>query len=101
MLLRFDEKDPGLILEAILAQFAGKSLDRYVDFNMAEEEIMVTIKKMGRSHLVFTWETGENGLTLRLKSEKIALAHRAFRNEVANGILRVLQEAGGQVIGDS
>lgn len=97
MKIRFDEKDPQKIVSNIKKVMGERELAKMVDFECADEEIVVKISKLGTSTLVFSHAPAGAGSQLELQSEKIAFAHKAFKDEVKDKIMKVIQQAGGKI----
>ena len=57
-----------------------------------------TISKLGTSILSFAEKATAGGLEYTLASEKIAFAHKAFKGEVTEKILKIVEKAGGKVM---
>ncbi len=98
MKIRFSEKDPKKIITKIKETMGDRKLGQMVDFIQEGNDVVVTISKMGTSKLTFAHKTAGEGSELTLASEKIALAHKAFKDEVKEKIIAVIQKAGGTVV---
>ena len=59
--------------------------------------LSVIIKKMGTSRLDFNHTGGEDKVIWELKNERIALSHRAFKNEVLVKLQEIVREIGGKL----
>ena len=93
----FDTKDRTKILDDIKEAMGGRSLAEIVDFSMTSNQLVVTISKMGTSKLEFSESETDSGYTYTLTKEKIALTHKAFKDEVTKKILSVVEKAGGKI----
>ncbi len=79
-------------------KLSGRELGKIVSFEVKGDELIVQISKLGKSVLAYGVEkTEHSGFVARLKSEKIALAHRAFRSEIESKLSKVLKECGAEV----
>lgn len=93
----FEQKDRNKILTSIKDAMGGRKLAELVKFDVKPGSLMVTISKMGTSSLNFAEKEVAKGIEYHLESEKIALTHRAFKDEVTQKIIQVIKSAGGQV----
>jgi hypothetical protein len=98
MRVKFSEADRNKVLESIKNALGQRKLADMLDFEVAPGSLTVTISKLGTSTLSFTEKLGSNGIEYTLTNEKIALAHRAFRGEVTEKIVKIIEKAGGSVI---
>ncbi len=98
MKINFSDTDPQKILKNITDALGGRELANIVDFNFEGKDLIVTISKFGTSVLTFSNRAANNGLQYELTSEKIAFAHRAFKDEVKQKLFKVIQNAGGSVL---
>jgi hypothetical protein len=97
MKVAFAHKDRNKILSSIKAQMDGRKLGEMVDFALAGGLLTVTISKLGTSTLEFTETETPGGLDYTLAKEKIAFTHKAFKDEVTQKIVKVIESAGGKV----
>lgn len=74
-----------------------RKLADMVNFALKTGQLEVTISKLGTSVLQFSEKDTDKGLEYTLANEKIALTHRAFKDEVTQKIARVIEKAGGKV----
>ena len=97
MKVTFAETDRQKILAAIKTAMGERKLAEMVSFEMAAGEMNVTISKLGKSVISFKERTVPAGLEYTLAGEKLALTHRAFKDEVTKKIMNVIEKAGGKV----
>lgn len=97
MKVEFIEKDRTKILTSIKEAMSGRKLGDMVNFNLKPGLLEVIISKLGTSTLTFKENETSTGFTYQLSNEKIALAHRAFKDEVTQKIVKVIEQAGGKV----
>lgn len=97
MKVHFAEKDRNKVLQAIQAAMGDRKLGEIVKFAMGKDTLEVIISKLGTSTLQFKETASANGLEYALASEKIAFTHKAFKDEVTQKIVKVIQQAGGKV----
>ena len=86
------------IVTDIEESLSGRKLGKMVSLNLNDDEVHVAIKKLGTSTIRF--KSGNNGeaVTLDLIDQKIALAHRKFKDEVVEKIVKVIESCGGQQV---
>ncbi len=97
MKVDFEVQDKEQILSNIKEAMGGRALAKMVDFDLSADEMVVTISKMGKSKLFFSAQESDAGITYTLTKEKIAFSHKAFKGEVTEKIVKVIQKAGGKV----
>lgn len=97
MNIQFQDKDPQVVLSKIQEALGGRELGKMVSFNLANDEMIVTIAKLGTSTLHFQCSQNVKGCHFTLTKEKIALAHRPLKGEVTAKIVKVIEKAGGVV----
>lgn len=98
MKVYFEGKDRHKILDNIKVAMGDRRLAEMVQFSLEDGNLNVTISRLGTSVIHFSEQETGTGLEYALKSEKIALTHRGFKDEVREKILRCLEKAGGKVI---
>lgn len=98
MKVYFEGKDRHKILENIKIAMGDRRLAELVQFSLDGGKLEVTISKLGTSVIHFSEQETGSGLEYALKSEKIALTHRSFKDEVREKIIHCLEKAGGKVI---
>jgi len=99
MIISYKEGQPEEILSQIREKLGGRKLGQMLQFHLEGGDLDVTIKKMGTSRLSFEQMSDGPSLRWELKSEKIALSHRAFKGEVLEKLTKVIQQTGGTVEG--
>lgn len=97
MIIFFPEKNPDTIVNALREAMGGRQLAKMVSFDVKSTEMVVTISKLGTSTLTFDKKDIAEGCEFSLTREKIALAHKAMKNEVKDKILKVVEKAGGKI----
>jgi hypothetical protein len=98
MRIQFTENDRDLVLSKIKAALDGRSLADILEFKAVPGTLSITISKLGTSILSFAEKTTAGGLEYTLASEKIAFAHKSFKAEVTEKILKIVEKAGGKVM---
>ena len=99
MRISFSETDRQKVLGSIKDALGQRKLAEMLDFSVSPGSLTVTIKQLGTSVLSFSEKSVAAGLEYTLSSEKIALTHRAFKGEVTEKIIKIIEKAGGQIIG--
>ncbi len=94
----FEDTTPQEVIQRLTDGLEDRGLGRLVNFDLSESELVVTIRKLGRSRLVFDVESGDHGHQFSLREQRIALAHRAFRSKVEALIKDVVDNIGGRII---
>ena len=94
MKFKFPGKDADKIISMMEENLSGRKLGEMVSLSQKDEGIVVTISKLGTSTLEFT-KNEEGGF--ELASEKIAFAHRIFKDEVTEKICQIIEKCGGEV----
>ncbi len=77
---------------------AGRKLADMVNITLTKGKLEVIISKLGTSTLTFAEKESDKGLEYNLTSEKIAFTHKAFKDEVKDKIVKVIEKAGGKVV---
>ena len=94
MKFKFPGKDADKIISMMTENLSGRKLGEMVSLEQKDEGIVVTISKLGTSTLEFA-KTEEGGF--ELANEKIAFAHRIFKDEVTEKICQIIETCGGEV----
>ena len=97
MKIYFDKDDIETIVNKVSDKLKHRRLGKIVSFNTSNKNLSVTIKKMGTSCLEFTNTAKDNSIIWELHNEKIALSHRAFKNEVIMKLKEIVHELGGRL----
>jgi hypothetical protein len=97
MKIEFKEKDRKKVLASIQDAMGGRKLAELVKFNLKADALEVVISKLGTSTLTFAESSAASGLSYKLTSEKIAFTHKAFKDEVTQKIMAVIEQAGGKI----
>lgn len=93
----FPKTDTQAIVTSIHEAMGDRQLAKIVSIDLEDDDLVVTISKVGTSTLTFGKKSATGGTQFVLKKEKIALAHRAFKDEVKQKIFQVIEQAGGTV----
>lgn len=99
MKIIFDKQDPSEVIEKIKEKLLGRKLGRMVVFNLDQSNnLEVIIKKLGTSKIAFSYQEIDASMEWHLSKEQISLSHKAFKNEVLNKIVNIVEHTGGKVI---
>ena len=98
MKVQFSKKPTGDIASAIKKTMEGRSLGDIVSVDAAENSLLVKISKLGTSTLEFERKDDGEFAIFTLTTEKIAFAHKAFKNEVTEKLVHVIEKSGGKVL---
>lgn len=94
----FKDKDPNAIIAAIRVVIQGRRLGELTRLSLQGDRILASISKMGTSTLTFAITPRDNGTEVTLTEEKLALAHRPLRREVHDKFVRIVEQAGGELL---
>ena len=97
MKIKFAEKDRQKILAAIQTTMGDRKLGEMVSFKLVSAGLDVVISKLGTSTISFKEKVMDDGIEYTLAGEKIAFAHKPFKDEVTQKIAKVIQASGGKV----
>lgn len=86
------------VVEQINAALHGRQIGELVKLDLSGNNLDVTVSKLGTSTFSFVCSNSGTDCHIELKSEKIAFAHRAFKDEVLSKLVHVVEKAGGKVI---
>lgn len=98
MKLKFPKKSNGDIIKSIEQAMAGRGLGDLVSLQDEGQSILLKISKLGTSVLTFSRSESSDGVELNLTSEKIAFAHKAFKDDVKQKFGQVITKAGGTIL---
>jgi hypothetical protein len=91
----FPGKTPDAILRSIQDQLRGRKLGDLSTLTLRNNQLTVTISKLGTSTLTFLVQPRGADTDISLTQEKLALTHKPFRAEVETKVLRLVERAGG------
>ncbi|NRA64053.1 MAG: hypothetical protein HRU19_06185 [Pseudobacteriovorax sp.] len=97
MKIFFPEKNPDSIVSSLETAMGDRALSKIVSFSQKNEQLIVTLSKLGTSTLSFDRSESADGTTYTLAKEKIALSHRPLKSDVTGKIIKVVERAGGTV----
>ena len=97
MKIQFPKQTNAQIIAMLTKTMSGRAIADLVSLNEEGGNLIVKISKLGTSTLTFTRSDSADHSEFALTSEKIALAHKAFKNEVTDKLIGVIERAGGKV----
>jgi hypothetical protein len=100
--IAFTQKSSQEFVSQVSALLAGRELGKIVSLTAQGNAIVVCFSKFGKSELTYDVagapNSGSSGImTATLVSEKIALAHRAFRSDIEGKLKKVLIACGAKL----
>ncbi len=98
MKILFNKKSNSAVIEDIKKTMEGRSLGDLVSLEESNGGLLVKISKLGTSTLQFDRVDQGDQSTYTLTTEKIAFAHRAFKDEVTSKLIQVIEKSGGTVL---
>jgi hypothetical protein len=98
MKISFGDMSAEAAVAKINSNLAGRQLGEIVSLQLVKNQLQVVVSKFGTSSFSFTCENLGPGCTFELNGEKIAFAHRAFKNEVIEKLAGVVKTSGGELI---
>lgn len=98
MKVYFTQGEPQEVVDAIQDKLRTRRLGKNLQLQLEGENISILFKKLGTSSIYFSRQssTGE-GCHYELTQEKIAFAHKPFRQEVYDKLVDIVQSIGGRV----
>lgn len=90
------------IFDAIEERLNASKIGSWVDLNLHQSELLVTVRKLGTSQLCFevleeAQKSHGTSTTMHLLSKKISWSHRALEQELAQKLTRLIEKSGGEV----
>jgi hypothetical protein len=98
MKVQFSKQSNEIIITALRKTMEGRALNDLVTIGEENGGLLIQISKLGTSTLQF--DRTENGdfAIFTLSQEKIAFAHRAFKDDVKSKLAHIIEKSGGKVI---
>lgn len=97
MKLCFENIEPTQVVHNLQEELKNRKWGDLVQFESIGDDIRVTIQKMGTSTLAFQHKKTGPHHVWTLTEEKIAFAHRAFKEEMKEKIVALVAKVGGSV----
>jgi hypothetical protein len=98
MKLKFKKQSNQAIIKSLEDAMAGRNLKDLISLEDQDNCLVVKISKLGTSTLTFSRTDHGEDAQFILSSEKIAFAHKAFKNDVTDKLIHIIKKAGGEVI---
>lgn len=95
MKLSFEKDNTKDVLNSIKDVLEGRKLNDMVSFRLDGDDLILTISKLGTSTVNFKYSKNSNGFTWDVVKEKIAFSHKAFKGEVMEKLIKVVEQVGG------
>jgi hypothetical protein len=98
MKVQFAKQSTQTIITGIRQAMDGRALGDMVSIDEERGGLLVKISRLGTSSLQF--DRSENGefAVFTLSEEKIAFAHRAFKDEVKSKLVHIIEKSGGKIL---
>ena len=97
MKIHFPKLSNSQIIAQLTKTMEGRSIGDLVKLEEESGNLVVKISKLGTSTLTFTRKEAGDQVEFNLTSEKIAMAHKAFKGEVTDKLVGVIERSGGKV----
>ena len=98
MKVQFALQSNSSIVILIRKTMEGRALGELVSIDEEGGHLVVKISKFGTSTLQFQRSDKGEHAVFTLASEKIAFAHKAFKDEVKSKFLHVIEKSGGTIL---
>ena len=98
MHIRFQTQDPEQILQDIQKALLSDAFTKIVSIERKNSSMTVKIKKMGPSTLVFDEQQDSGTIDWVLQTEKIAMAHKPFKEQMLKSISKIIKKLGGEFV---
>lgn len=92
-------KTPADFLASIEGALKGRTLGEIVSMRRDGKDVVIVFSRLGTSEVRYSVAERDGGFRCEKTSEKIALAHRAFRGEIERKLGKVLEKLGARVEG--
>jgi hypothetical protein len=98
MKIKFSKQPNSDIISALRQTMEGRALGQLVSIGEEDGHLVVKISKLGTSTLQFNRSEQGSDAIFTLTVEKIAFAHKAFKDEVKSKFVQVVEKSGGTVL---
>lgn len=98
MKIQFPKQSNAEVIASLQKILTGRSLGDLVSIEDLGNSMMMKISKLGTSSLTFSRSESDKDVTYILTEEKIAFAHRAFKDDVKEKLIHVVEKAGGKML---
>jgi hypothetical protein len=91
----FQNVDTNVFAQNFSNALKGRELGKIVSLSASQDVITITLAKLGTSELRYSVVKQTDGTRVAtLTQEKIALTHRAFRSDIEQKLMRILEKCG-------
>ncbi len=94
-----DGESPAVFVARVTDALRGRALGSIASFTVDGDDVVLTFDRLGKSEVRFATSAMGRGFRATRASEKIALAHRPFREEMEKKLGKVVAAAGARVVG--
>jgi hypothetical protein len=94
----FPNNDTDSVIGDLKKSLSGRKLGEMVAIDKDGKDVVVKISKLGTSTITFSPKQATGGQEWSLKSEKIALSHRAFKDDVLAKLNSIVEGIGGKTL---
>lgn len=98
MKIQFPSQSTSDIINSLKKELSGRSLGDLVSLDSSGHDLIMKISKLGTSSLIFSRSENPGAVVFTLTSEKIAFAHKAFKDDVKQKLQQVIIKVGGTVL---
>lgn len=98
MKVQFSKQPNQTIIAALRKTMDGRALGDMVTVDEERGGLCVKISKLGTSSLQFDRTDDGDFAVFTLSEEKIAFAHRAFKDDVKSKLVHVIEKSGGKIL---
>ncbi|MCX6117033.1 MAG: hypothetical protein NT027_05805 [Proteobacteria bacterium] len=98
MKIQFSKQSTEEVIASLKKEMTGRSLSDIVSMESDSGKLIIKISKLGTSTLTFDREERDSNIVFSLSSEKIAFAHKAFKDEVKEKLSGIIGKAGGKIL---
>lgn len=88
---------PKFAVTKVEEKLVGWPLKNLVSFDVCQNKMTLTIKKLGTSIIEFNIEKSHEKLIFKKSKEKIALSHKAIRNVVESKLTEAVRSIEGKI----
>jgi hypothetical protein len=98
MKVQFTKQSNELIISALKKTMDGRAISDLVSIGEDKGGLLVKISKLGTSTLQFDRSDNDEFAVFTLSEEKIAFAHRAFKDDVKSKLVHIIEKSGGKIL---
>lgn len=90
------DSSPDVFLVKVREALTGRALGQIASLSREGQELVVKFSRLGTSEVRYRIDTVGAGFRATKSSEKIALAHRAFRDDIESRLQKTLEKLGAR-----